>query len=128
MKNKIIEKVGILLFVVPVIFGQLGCNKFLDRKPLGQGITGDVSQGGVESDVFGLYAATRNWGMTSLPFLTEHAARADDNLISTPGDGDENAIDHFNYSKDFWLSTPLRCTGRPTTKRPMRSSLARRLK
>ena len=106
-KNKIIMKVGILLFVVPVIFGQLGCNKFLDRKPLGQGITGDVSQGGVESDVFGLYAATRNWGMTSLPFLTEHAARADDNLISTPGDGDENAIDHFNYSKDFWLSNAL---------------------
>ena len=45
--------------------------------------------------------------MTSLPFLTEHAARADDNLISTPGDGDENAIDHFNYSKDFWLSNAL---------------------
>lgn len=101
------KKIGMLLLVVSMIYGQLGCKKFLDRKPLGQAIAGDITQGGVEDQVFGLYAATRNWGMTSLPFLTEHAARADDNLISTPGDGDENAIDRFNYSKDFWLSNAL---------------------
>ena len=45
-KNKIIEQVGILLLMLPVIYGQLGCKKFLDRKPLGQGIQGDIIQGG----------------------------------------------------------------------------------
>jgi hypothetical protein len=105
--NTIMKKIGMLFLLVSIIYGQLGCKKFLDRKPLGQAIAGDITQGGVEDQVFGLYAATRNWGMTSLPFLTEHAARADDNLISTPGDGDENAIDRFNYSKDFWLSNAL---------------------
>jgi hypothetical protein len=65
---------------------QLGCKKFLDGKPLGQAIEGDVNQGGVESQVFGLYASLQNWGMTQLPFLTIHAARADDDVNSTVPD------------------------------------------
>lgn len=104
-KQLSIRQVSGLLFVLLLMFSQSGCEKFLDRKPLGQGIQGDIAQGGVEDQVLGLYAATRNWGMTSLPFLVVHAARADDNLNSTEGDGsDAQAIvDHFQYSKDHWL-------------------------
>lgn len=96
--------------MVIVLFGQLGCKKFLDRRPLGQAIDGDITQTGAEDKVFGLYAATRNWGMTSLPFLTIHGARADDNLNSTEGDGtDAQAfVDHFGTTnKDFWLNNAV---------------------
>lgn len=107
MKNKSLSKrqIGLLLFVLLLAITQFGCKKFLDRKPLGQGVQGDITQGGVEDQILGLYAATRNWGMTSLPFLVVHAARADDNLNSTQGDGsDAQAIvDNFQYSKDHWL-------------------------
>lgn len=103
MKN--FKSLWCLLIAAPLIWGQLGCKKFLDRKPLGQGIEGDVAQGGVEAEVFGLYAATRNWGMTSLPFLSTHGARADDAANSTPGDDDGsiNMYDKFDYKKDNWL-------------------------
>ena len=99
------RKIWILFIIaIPLCFSQLGCKKFLDRKPLGQAVNGDVHQGGVESQVFGLYATLQNWGMTQLPFLTMHAARADDNLNSTPGDGadQQDIVDHFNYTKDHW--------------------------
>lgn len=107
MKNNSTTLKHISLSIVVVLSALLhsGCKKFLDKKPLGQGIQGDIAQGGVEDQVFGLYAATRNWGMTSLPFLVIHAARADDNLNSTEGDGADvqSIVDHFNYSKDHWL-------------------------
>ena len=94
-----------LLLAVPFIVGQSSCKKFLDRKPLGQAIEGDIVQGGVEDEIFGLYAATRNWGMTSLPFLSVHAARSDDSHNSTPGDdaGSIDMYDRFNYVKDNWF-------------------------
>jgi starch-binding outer membrane protein, SusD/RagB family len=99
------KKTGFLLFIVATLFTQFGCKKFLDKKPLGQAITGDIPGGGVEGDIYGLYSYSREWGMTSLPFLTVHSARADDALNSTPGDGsDAQAIvDNFSYSKDHWL-------------------------
>jgi starch-binding outer membrane protein, SusD/RagB family len=102
---KTFKNLWYLLIVVPLIFGQLGCSKFLERKPLGQGIDGDIVQGGVETEVFGLYAATRNWGMTSLPFMSVHAARSDDAYNSTPGDDDGSIkmYDQFVYVKDNWL-------------------------
>jgi starch-binding outer membrane protein, SusD/RagB family len=103
MKN--FKNLLFLLLAVLFVFGQLGCKKFLDRKPLGQGIDGDIVQGGVEDEVFGLYAATRNWGMTSLPFMSVHGARSDDAYNSTPGDdnGSIDMYDNFNYVKDNWL-------------------------
>lgn len=104
MNNSIKVNLGILVLVIMVI-PHLGCKKFLDRKPLGTAYSEDVTSGAVEDQVFGLYGALRNWGMTSLPYLTVHAARADDNVNSTPGDGgDAQAIvDMFQYNKDHWL-------------------------
>ena len=102
----------ILWFIIlglPLMYGQLGCKKFLDRKPLGQAVAGDVVTGGAEAQVFGLYSATRLWGMTGLAFLTMHAARADDDLNSTQGDGSDqqDIADNFNYVKDHWSLNSL---------------------
>jgi hypothetical protein len=95
--------------MLPIIFLQFGCEKFLDRKPLGQAIEGDIKQGGVESQVFGLYASLQNWGMTQLPFLTIHAARADDDVNSTRPDGgdQQDIVDKFLYAKDHWSINSL---------------------
>jgi starch-binding outer membrane protein, SusD/RagB family len=107
MKNTIIKKAVIVLLSTCLIYGQFSCKKFLDRKPLGQASADDIKQGGVEDKLLGLYSATKNWGMTQLPFITAHASRADDDLISTPGDGNDDYIDKFNYTKDYWLLDPL---------------------
>lgn len=93
---------------IPLLVGPLSCKKFLDRKPLGAAIDGDVAQGKLEEQIFGLYAATRNWGMTQLPFLMVHSARSDDaDKGSTPTDGSdsEEFYDKFLYTKDHWLMT-----------------------
>jgi hypothetical protein len=98
-----------MLIIAPLIIFQLGCKKFLDRKPLGQAVDGDVEQTGVEPKVFGLYASLQNWGMSQLPYLTIHAARADDDLNSTLPDGgdQQDIVDHFNYNKDHWSINSL---------------------
>lgn len=91
---------------VAIAFGFFGCNKFLDRKPLGGAIEGDVAQGAVEEQVFGLYAATKNWGMTQLPFLMMNSARSDDaDKGSTETDGADvgDIVDNFHYTKDHWM-------------------------
>ena len=99
----------LLIAVLPFFYGGMGCKKFLDRKPLGQAINGDVSGGGAQAEVFGLYSAASKWGMTGLAFLTMHAARADDDLNSTQGDGSDqqDIADHFNYVKDHWSLNSL---------------------
>lgn len=107
MRNNLLKQMSILLLAISFIYSQSGCNKFLDRKPLGLGTTGDVAQGGVEDKVFGLYSGIGRWGMTQLPFITAHGSRADDALISTPGDGDASYIDQFQYTKDYWLMEGL---------------------
>lgn len=108
MKNKIFKQMGLLLLIIPLIYGQLGCKKFLDRQPLGTAKDGDIIQGGVEDKVFGLYSGLAGkWGMTQLPFITAHGSRADDALISTPGDGDADFIDNYNYTKVYWLMDGL---------------------
>ncbi len=101
---KKILRLFLIVTTLPVFYSQLGCSKFLDRKPLGQAINGDIAQGGVQSQVFGLYSSTRLWGMTGLAFLTMHAARADDDYNSTAGDGSDqqDIVDNFKYVKDHW--------------------------
>ena len=102
------NRIWLLLLVLPLIFGPLACKKFLDRKPLGAAVEGDIAQGALEEQVFGLYAATRNWGMTQLPFLMVHSARSDDAIKgSTPTDGADSEVmyDNFGYTKDHWLMT-----------------------
>ncbi len=107
MKNTKYKKIGLTIFSLIVIGGLISCEKFLERKPLGSAIDGDIVQGGVEDKVFGLYSALSKWGMTQLPFISAHGSRADDALISTPGDGDASYIDQFQYTKDFWLMDGL---------------------
>lgn len=100
------QKFLLLLLTIHILYGQIACKKFLDRKPLGAGIEGDVTQGAVEDQVFGLYAATRNWGMTQLPFLMLNCARADDaDKGSTETDGADvgDIVDNLNYTKDHWM-------------------------
>ena len=106
---KFIRKIWVVFLILPFIFLQVSCKKFLDRKPLGQAADGDVKQGGVESQVFGLYASLQNWGMTQLPFLTMHASRADDDVNSTRPDGgdQQDVVDRFVYAKDHWSLNAL---------------------
>jgi starch-binding outer membrane protein, SusD/RagB family len=107
MKSTIFKQIAILMLLFPLIFGQSGCKKFLDRQPLGTAKDGDIKQGGAEDKIFGLYSTLGGWGMSQLPFITAHASRADDDLISTPGDGNDDYIDKYNYTKDYWLMDGL---------------------
>lgn len=100
--NKLVFPVLLVLFTI----GVYGCNKFLDRKPLGGGSQGDITQGAIEDKVFGLYSATKNWGMTQLPALMMNSARSDDaDKGSTATDGADvgDIVDKFGYTKDHWM-------------------------
>ncbi len=102
-------RIWLFAVALPLLYGQLGCKKFLDRKPLGAAINGDTGGGGAQSQVFGLYSSTRIDGMSGLAFLTMHAARADDDYNSTAGDGSDqqDIVDNFNYVKDHWSLNSL---------------------
>ncbi|MFT3748762.1 MAG: RagB/SusD family nutrient uptake outer membrane protein [Agriterribacter sp.] len=105
----------ILLFAIPlVLFSTGGCKKFLERKPLGTGIETDITQGGVEGAVFGLYGALRTTsGMSDWPTIWFKSIRSDDaKKGSTPDDSKPNGdrFDDFKYDKvsdgnvaaDYW--------------------------
>ncbi len=99
----------VLLITIPVAIASVGCQKFLDRKPL-QATLSDLNQGGVEGLALGLYGAIRNpdeggaaWG--HIPYLAIHSFRDDDAMKgSSPSDGADWAViyDQFQYSKDHW--------------------------
>ena len=96
-----------LLFLLPLFPGISGCDKFLDRKPLGVATVGDLSQGGVEGNTFGLYGKIREVeGMTSFSRLWFQSIRSDDaQKGSTTGDLADGGqiMDDFQYTKDHWL-------------------------
>lgn len=95
-----------ILLSIPLMFGMSGCKKFLDRKPLGVATEGDITQGGLEGQVFGLYGALRKDGMSGFPMLWFKSIRSDDaQKGSTSGDlADAGSyMDQFQYSKDHWL-------------------------
>ena len=96
-----------LLLLLPLLTGVAGCKKFLDRKPLGNATEGDLTQGGVEGKVFGLYGGLVNTdGLTNFPMLWFKGIRSDDaQKGSTPGDLADagQAMDNFQYTKDHWL-------------------------
>lgn len=93
--------------VFSLLTGISGCRKFLDRKPLGSATEGDLSQGGVEGKVFGLYGSFRSLeGMTAFQMLWFKSIRSDDALKgSTTGDLADGGqiMDNFQYTKDHWL-------------------------
>lgn len=63
-------KLGSVAFILALLVATVGCKKFLDRKPLGVAVDGDLTVGGVEGKVFGLYGKLRDEaGMSDLATL-----------------------------------------------------------
>lgn len=94
-----------LCLLLPVIMMVSGCKKFLDRKPLTSTLD-DLNQGGLESQIFGLYSYLRtSYGVaSSLPHLALHGFRSDDSEKGSDQlDGAEWSapMDNFNYDKSF---------------------------
>jgi hypothetical protein len=106
MKQKIYNY-GLFAFMLLVLIAMGGCKKFLDRKPLGVATDGDLTVGGVQGKVFGLYGQLRDQGgMSDLAALFFKSVRSDDaQKGSTPGDIGEltDGMDHYQYTKDHWL-------------------------
>lgn len=106
MKNRFMYLKHFLAAVfIVLLFG--GCDKFLDRKPLGNATEGDLSQGGVEGKAFGLYGGLRSTdGLTNFASLWFKSMRSDDaSKGSTTGDLADagQMMDNFQYAKDHWL-------------------------
>jgi starch-binding outer membrane protein, SusD/RagB family len=88
-----------------------GCKKFLDRKPLNVTLD-DLPGGGLQGQIFGLYAGVRDGSVAgdafgTIPWLAFHGFRSDDALKgSDPGDGSdwESIFDDFNYTKSHWAN------------------------
>ena len=74
IKNMIL----LLLIGAPMLMMVSGCKKFLDRKPL-TATFDDLHQGGLETQVFGLYSTLRGYaGFSTLPWLDFNSIRDDD--------------------------------------------------
>ena len=102
-------KYAILLLVigVPMLTMVSGCKKFLDRKPL-TATFDDLHQGGLETQVFGLYSNLRgDAGFSTLPWLDFNSIRDDDaEKGSSLSDGAEinTEFETFQYTKDDWAT------------------------
>ncbi|HMO62459.1 MAG TPA: RagB/SusD family nutrient uptake outer membrane protein [Ferruginibacter sp.] len=101
-----------LMLAVPLIALFSGCKKFLDRKPLTATLD-DLTQGGLEGQIYGLYASMRNPdgatgcgnGFGGIPWLAVHGFRSDDTEKgSSQSDGADWGVifDEFQYVKDHW--------------------------
>ncbi|HJV77145.1 MAG TPA: RagB/SusD family nutrient uptake outer membrane protein [Paludibacter sp.] len=97
----------LFIFILPLILMTVSCTDFLDRKVLGAATEGDLTVGGVEGKVFGLYGTLRDEGMTGLPMVFMHVMRSDDAIKGstvTDGAAYEQMADFFKYDKsDGWL-------------------------
>lgn len=94
-----------LILTIPMIFAVLGCNKFLDRKPL-QATLNDLHQGQLEGQILNMYTILRTYaGFSTLPWLDFHSIRDDDaQKGSYADDGKEinTEFETFQYNKDDW--------------------------
>ena len=82
----------------------MGCEKFLDRKPLTATLD-DLNQGTLEAQSFGLYSTLQYAGFSTLPWIDFHSIRDDDaQKGSSTTDGAEivTQFETFQYSKDDW--------------------------
>lgn len=99
----IIAGIFILLLLVPVG----SCKKFLDQKPP-RATMDDLTQGGIEAEVFGCYSYMRqNTGFVGISWLAFHDFRSDDSEKgSDPADGQEwvAPFDQFQYVKNIWAN------------------------
>ena len=94
----------VALLTIPIMM-MSSCEKFLDRKPLSATLD-DLNQGGLESQIFGLYSFFRtSYGVVSmLPHLALHGFRSEDAMKgSDQADGAEwvAPMDNFAYDKSF---------------------------
>jgi starch-binding outer membrane protein, SusD/RagB family len=93
-----------LVVALPLLASVMGCEKFLDRKPLTATLD-DLNQGTLEAQSFGLYSTLRYAGFSTLPWLDFHSIRDDDaQKGSSTTDGAEivTEFETFQYSKDDW--------------------------
>lgn len=94
-----------MLLVLPAVIAVTGCKKYLDREPLQQAF-GDLNQGALESQVFGIYNILRTTsGFSELVWLDFHSIRDDDaQKGSDANDGKEvvTEFETFQYVKDDW--------------------------
>ncbi len=100
--KKNIKIIAAFMLSAALVAGLSGCKKFLDRQPLGTAIEGDITQGGLELSVFGLYGALRNEGMSAWPTIWFKSIRSDDaQKGSTPDDAkaEGTRFDFFKYDK-----------------------------
>lgn len=94
-----------LILAIPILLMTSSCEKFLDRKPLNATLD-DLNQGGLESQIFGLYSFFRtSYGTVSmLPHLALHGFRSDDAIKGSDQlDGAEwvAPMDNFAYDPNF---------------------------
>lgn len=94
-----------LVMALPMMLSIMGCQKYLDRKPLTATLD-DLKQGTLEAQSFGLYNTLTSYaGFSTLPWLDFHSIRDDDaQKGSSTTDGAEinTEFETFQYSKDDW--------------------------
>lgn len=108
MKNKkLISSFHKLSFMLLLALTFSRCEKFLDQKPL-RATMDDLSQGGIESEVFACYSYIRNnTGFVGISWLAFHDFRSDDSEKgSDPADGQEwvAPFDSYQYVKNIWAN------------------------
>ncbi|GAA4954625.1 RagB/SusD family nutrient uptake outer membrane protein [Algibacter agarivorans] len=94
---------GVLLMLLSIT----SCDDLLDTKPLGVAVDGDLTTGGFEADVFGLYGQLRESAVTDWTRYWFQSIRSDDaEKGSTAADAAELGADFndFNYSVTNGLS------------------------
>ena len=99
MKSELINKISILTVFSLLVLS--GCSDFLDREPLGRYVEKDIPAGSFDSQVFGVYAKMRAFGVSAMPYLAIHNFRSDDadkGSSTTDGVAQESFYDNFQYT------------------------------
>ena len=101
------KKSYLLMAVISMILAATSCSDFLDRMPQGSATEGDLTVGGVEGKVFGLYGMLRAEGVSGMCMVFYHTTRSDDAIkgsTATDGSAYEQIADYYKYDKsDGWL-------------------------
>jgi len=101
-KNKFIIKLLLVATIALPTLNSCDDNEFLDMKPLGIAVEGDLAAGGFEEKAFGLYGKIRTeGGVTDWNRYWFQSIRSDDAAKgSTPTDASTlgNVMDSFQYS------------------------------
>lgn len=100
MKN--INKLVYVIIIAAIAITIVGCSDFLDRSPQGSFTADDDTSGGIEANIFGIYAKMRSYNITAgIPAFAVHMFRSEDSEKgSTANDGPDNASfwDNFEYN------------------------------